>query len=445
MSGGNADLCAKALRSLRRAAADCDAMFLPLAEAARLWAAAMTLHGLRPLTILRYLESVRSLFNKAGIPFTFATPLPSADTPERPVLPALRRLAERSARLASPLRLASDAFLIALYAGGISLEEVVGLRLDSNATHRLRLIPQAKEIIDRYAAPRRKYLLPLSQGRQATATISAELLRRLSAIFPDIFCDRDSQGGRKGSDASGKTAGHIGGIALRLAIDAGLTVREAADFTRQTVAGLVEPREIEEEKQLRLLRIVADAVSDPYPRWYAMRMRRGITPEQIAERLAQDSLRPKEIRTYYPCEEIARRVGKKLTASTRAYIADVLFFRSDPAGVLPLFRRIGDLAWCYRTSPDPSSPYAAISDRDMRAFQRRIGQFTDDIEIAADTETPDFSLGQQVRIASGPMAGYEGRVLTLPQGNRRMLRLAVTADRGLLLTLTIPSPALRPL
>ncbi len=440
MSGGNADLCAKAVRSMRRAVADCNALDVSPDEAAGIWTATMAIRGIRPLTMRRYLESVRALFNKAGIPFSFEATLPSPATRSHPVLPAVRRLAEKAPGMPSPLRLAVDTLLLGLYAGGLALEDVAGLRLDSAETDGLMRLPQAKEIIDRHAAPRRKYLLPLSQGRRTLRQIAAELRRRLAAISPEL-AELVAPDGTQGlTDDDG-----LRNLALRLTIDAGLTITEAAAFTGRTVAGLVAPPDADEEELERLRRHVADAVSDPRPRWYAMRLRRGVSPESIADRLAEDSPRSKILQTYYPCEEIARRVGKKLSVKTRAYISDVLFFRSDPAGIRPLFRHIGDLAWCYRTSPDPAAPYAAISDRDMRAFQRRIGQFTEDMELLPADQAPDFTLGQRVRIATGPMAGYEGEVLTLPQGNRRMLRLALTSDRGLLLTLTIPSPSLQPL
>ncbi|MDE5651411.1 MAG: hypothetical protein K2I35_10550, partial [Duncaniella sp.] len=135
---------------------------------------------------------------------------------------------------------------------------------------------------------------------------------------------------------------------------------------------------------------------------------------------------------FYPMESIAKRVGKKLRHETKAVIENVLFFKSADDEIKPLFRIIGDMAWCYKQANTPDSPYATISDSSMAAFQQMIRQFTPDIEISLHRNRPDM-LNRKVRITGGPMAGYEGIISEIVSDGdgsplTRIFRLEITGS-----------------
>lgn len=154
-----------------------------------------------------------------------------------------------------------------------------------------------------------------------------------------------------------------------------------------------------------------EATDSDTPRWFAMRLRPHKTLRIVTDRVAATADGAALLGTiYYPHEEIARRIGRKIMHASRPVLPDILFFRTRPTAVTPLFRNIGDLAWCYRTAPSPTAPYATIPDADMRRFQHTIGLFTPDLRPVADPDAPAILPGQRMLITSGPLAGLTGTV-----------------------------------
>lgn len=146
-------------------------------------------------------------------------------------------------------------------------------------------------------------------------------------------------------------------------------------------------------------------------RWFAMRLRPHKTLRTVTDRVTATTDGAALLGTiYYPHEEIARRIGHKIMHASRPVLPDILFFRTRPTAVTPLFRSIGDLAWCYRTAPSPTAPYATIPDADMRRFQHTIGLFTPDLRPVTDPDAPTIQPGQRMLITTGPLAGLTGTV-----------------------------------
>ena len=149
-----------------------------------------------------------------------------------------------------------------------------------------------------------------------------------------------------------------------------------------------------------------------------MRLRRKSDYAEITRRLADIAADPAEpIRldaTFYPMTEIARRTAKGIQHNQEPLLPDILFFRARLTQLQPLFRRIGDLAWCYKDASRRDRGYAPIPDAQMHAFQLAIGIFTPDTDIRPlGTLTP--RPGQPVLVIGGPFAGRPGRFLaTLP-------------------------------
>ena len=144
-----------------------------------------------------------------------------------------------------------------------------------------------------------------------------------------------------------------------------------------------------------------------------MSLRPGVRFSQVCRRIQLLSTSNAQRPTYddppelfYPCEEIARTIGKKIVTRQRPFIHSVVFFRARLTDIGRLFAKIGDLAWCYRQNARPGAPYAAISDAQFRLFQQTIAQFTPDYEVASSGEL-ELNEGDRVEILGGLFAGHE--------------------------------------
>jgi hypothetical protein len=155
--------------------------------------------------------------------------------------------------------------------------------------------------------------------------------------------------------------------------------------------------------------IVCRLIMDDTEHWYAMKLRNRVTPDRIEQIICENKqlIVCRQLKTYYPMEDIKVRVGSKWKQDTKAFIKDVLFFRTKKQFVDQLFRIVRNEAWIFRQSNKPMSPYAVISQHDMENFQRAISQFTDDISITI-VENSDIKVGKKVRLNSGEFAGCEG-------------------------------------
>ena len=212
------------------------------------------------------------------------------------------------------------------------------------------------------------------------------------------------------------------------------------------------------------------------PQWYAMSLRPGVRFTQIchridqlyssnAQRITHDA--PPEL--FYPSEEIARVIGKKIVTRKRPFIHSVVFFRAKLTDIGRLFSKIGDLAWCYRQSARPGAPYAHITDAQFRLFQQTIAQFTPDYEVAPTGEL-ELNEGDRVEILGGLFAGHEAtmegivkedthgeyisepiveRAAGLSQGEKQnakgvVYRLNIIGDNGIEWRINVNSRLLKP-
>ncbi len=196
--------------------------------------------------------------------------------------------------------------------------------------------------------------------------------------------------------------------------------------------GLFAPTEIGPERLEMIKGAVSPAFSgDPF-RWYAMRLRPRVKFTDLSERLGDLAGEIAVPRLFYPSEEIARRTGRRLEFESRPVIKDVVFFRSRLADILPLFSRIGDIAWCYTTTGRPGAPYAPIPRRAFERFQQTVGSFTPDYEVAPlGGLTPRE--GEKVVMVGGL---FEGQLADVEQVRRKeaepaIYRLRFHSDNGI--------------
>lgn len=190
--------------------------------------------------------------------------------------------------------------------------------------------------------------------------------------------------------------------------------------------------ELTTEERTKIINKVADILTDNPLNWYAMQFRPFVDFDKV--KAAMDAC-ANEVRfntIYYPSEEIRKRVGKKLLKEQRPVMPGLLFFRARVTDVLPMFRHIGHLAWCYRRTATPGSPYAIISPSEMRRYQTIIGQFTPDIEVH-EQGTIEVSENDTVILLTGNLAGREATVLSVkpkPDG-KTIIRLSFIGDNNI--------------
>ncbi|MDE7097221.1 MAG: hypothetical protein K2O47_06995, partial [Muribaculaceae bacterium] len=145
---------------------------------------------------------------------------------------------------------------------------------------------------------------------------------------------------------------------------------------------------------------------DNPPRWYAMSLRPGVRFTEVCRRIRLLSDQIPDIQLFYPCEEIARAIGRKIVVRRRPFIHSVVFFRARLTDIGTLFAKIGAIAWCYRRSSRPGSPYADISQRQFELFQQTLDRFTPDYEVAPAGELK-LRKNDRVRIVGGLFSGIE--------------------------------------
>lgn len=405
---------------------------LPLEElsqdAVDAWIELMAADGLLASTAKYYLDCMGALYGKAtamrGIPakcrfhgFGNAEINEDIAADCTPLLQLLRNRRTEN----TDYRLMLDILEFSQACGGLGLDDIIGLQNEP-----LEQLPdRAAAIARKYISSRRLHVFPLSQTRRGAKALRAETGRRIGALL---------------SRNDARVADYSDLYAAALWLDAAMQAGERPSIAKActacmpptaTAMQLVRPAALSGAERLRVLNRVALFINGGRKCWHAMHLRRRTAPTQVLERLESAGLLP-DI-TYYPTDEIVRRVGSSLKKETLAYLPDVLFFKASECDIAPMFREIGDLAWCYRETAAPDSAYATISDAQMAAFQRVVGSFTPDIELLTD-DTPALGPGRKVRITGGLMGGYEGEIFDVCDSSaptRRLFRVRLLSGYGL--------------
>ena len=369
------------------------------------WIVAMLCAGCSLQTVLYYLENVAAIYNKGvrlgQAPKTdafrqlktelLATKGESLSRTVKDSLASLSRIARGRSRIVGEMQYYADLLLFSFYTRGRSIAEILAMTSDDLAG----LPPEAEAIAQKYREPRRRSIFP----RGAVATV--EQRTKMVAHHAGIDTPPDM------------TVGEITSrlwilAALRLGIPAesisGCRMPGSADLAILNFAN-AEAAELSEEEVQGITRRVASSISSNPLHWHVMKLRPHRTFEEVRSRLHSSQF--KHIDYFYPQDEISRRIGKRLEFKQKPVLPYVLFFRSKDTDIAPMFKHIGDLAWCYRNNP--RGAFAVIPKQEMERFQRTIGSFTPDFEVEPLGATP-LGIGRRVRVTGGPMAGYEGEI-----------------------------------
>lgn len=385
----------------------------------RLWIVDMLIDGFKGSSIKRYVGAVHALYKKwikasamkpASDPFSIAWADLNIETASEKIkhieenLEAAERLTKMSVKQDSSAYIYNKAFQYLLFNPFASLQDIVSLKYSDSRPNILHLEDIVTSMRD---APQAQYVFPLQQGKRRTPAIIKDLLvelhataRRARLKFSESF-SRDS----------------ITSLWIAAAIKEDIPLEEIRGMITQlpdtySFLSLLPPAAMSEEKKTKILNKVAYSISNKFPGWFVLRMRVGVTPGKIQERLKdKESPLQRQIQYYYPMRQIKKVERKKVKTVDQPILPGLLFIRLPYDKVVALIAIIGDLAWCYRTTSNPSSPYSVIPQSEMMIFQKNIGTFTDDIEMEIVSELPSLKVGDEVMIENG--THLDGQIATI--------------------------------
>lgn len=369
------------------------------------WLASLFAEGYTPKTAAYYLKNLSALYSKAvsenlasetdafsrlrvriqNISSATAT----AHHPFKDIAKKIQHLAAKSANPGES-NLADDITLFAIL-GGLSTERLAYYKKDEYTGQD----PALGAIVRKYSHPRRKFLFPLRQSERTPRQLDRQLTAMFSKALREVKVDLPAH--------ITDIPGTIWSALAReiCSIDSGAVIaclgRRPDRSPAYDFAATVELTDDEKEFIYEEIRT---AVTDNPARWFAMRLRPGISYEKLTERLSQDSASRPEL--YYPSEEIARKSGRRIIYENKPVVPGLIFFRTAITAIPALFHRIGDLAWCYRHS----SGYAVIPNAEMEIFRCAIGSLGPETEIHPLGSIP-LEKGDRVEIIGGSFMGRE--------------------------------------
>lgn len=391
------------------------------------WAVNLLMGGYSAKTVTYYLKNLSALYGRAvavGIaPVTdaFSKAIDSVADPEwvnflsslnPQTFDKLQSLVRLDTSANKAAQLAKDIILFSIYCGGLTFSEVAAYRKDDYKGSD----PVVLKMIGRYATPKNKYLFPIDRHhrtpKQIAHTVELMFWHILSKVgltlspgpentARDLWCATALRCGVPLTDIL-SVLSNFGRPVSPLAKANSLAIESGDANALSISAGGKGTLSISSDRVEQIQEIVIEALTDNCEHWFAMQLRPHVTPEMIFDRLASENLSLS--RTFYPMEDIVRRIGKKKVVKTKPVISGLMFFRYRITDLSRLFSRIGDLAWGYRYSLDPRTPYAVITQREMDAYQRAIGMFTEDTDLQPVGTIP-LNEGDRLVIIGGLFSG----------------------------------------
>lgn len=375
----------------------------------RLWLATLMHSGVTRSTAKRYLSKLSSLYaehhgkQKAAEIFgnirkDFDTlPQMMQGSIDSSVIEKIKRLPTKVDWSDPDADVYGKLLLYILYSWPMPISEAINLRFDS--------VPSPSDhqdqILKSQQAPRRSYVFPLGQGRKREPQIKAEITAGIRRILGGGVCALEDL---------------LAGVWIEAAIKSRLSLNEIASIAPHIPQGYawlgpIKRESLPSEQTETITRSVAEYLNPSCPRWYAMHLRAYQTHEKV--KACIDEAR-KELKgplcIFSPTKTTKVRVGKKLVKEETPLVPQIIFFKCRPEMVSPLFRLIGDYAWCIRTINSPDAPYAVIPAREMDEFQRFIGVLDEESKIAF-LNSGNFNEGDEVEIIGGIYSGYKGELI----------------------------------
>lgn len=348
------------------------------------------------------------------------------------IFDGLRLLVLKDLSANPALQLGRDMLLFAVLCGGLSLDRLTDLCKDEADN-----IPAAATAIaERYRAGRPRHLFPLSQSTRTPA----QRRRAAEALIAEAL----AAAGLNITMRPGLAADLWAACALRCGVSAAEVAACLADSASSAnpAVRFAAAAILSDDSRRALTERVADALTRDPANWYAMQFRPRVNYDSVASAIAASGATV--LATYYPQEEIRRRIGRRMVRTERPVVPGLLFFKARPSALGPLYRSIGHLAWGYRTGRGPGAPYAVIPPADMELYRATIGCFDADTDVCP-AGTIALQPGDSVRILAGPFAGLPATLAAVTRtGARTICRLHLMGTNAIEWTLTTSPRLLAP-
>ena len=194
---------------------------------------------------------------------------------------------------------------------------------------------------------------------------------------------------------------------------------------------LCESKEIDESKCANVSKIVMESLMEDSTKWFAMRLRPKVKFEGLLDRFSRLSEDIKMPELFYPCEEIAKRIGRKMVFTGKPIIRDIVFFKSHRRDIYSLFTKLYDLAWCYRTPGTGIGNYASIPDKAMEDFKKALGFLSPDYEVMPSGQM-ELKAGDKVVIVDGDYAQEIAQVVkpSVSEDGNKIYRVSLLNRNG---------------
>lgn len=388
-------------------------------DAIRFWVIDMLLDGMKWSTVKRYAGAVHTLYKEwkgdtqiesNEDPFSISLSGIETDNTAKRLkeiednLEATERFTKMTVKQDSPAFVYNKAFQYLLFNPFATLRDVVTLKYSDSRPESLHIEDVVTSMRN---TPQAKYVFPLQQGK-----------RREPAIIKDLIVDLHATAQRAGLKFEGSfSRDSITSLWIATAIREDIPYAEIRGLIPQlpeaySFLSLIEPAEMSDARKVEILNTVAFSITNKNPGWFVLRMRSGVTPDKIRDRLKEkESPLQLQIQYFYPMRVVKKLEKKKVVTIETPVIPGLLFIRLPYDRVGPLIGIIGDLAWCYRSTANPSSPYSVIPQAEMKIFQRSVGAFTADVEMDIISELPPLNVGDEVVIENG--THLDGQVATI--------------------------------
>lgn len=374
------------------------------------WYVSMRVKGLTAKTSAYYFDNIASLYNaaakqaEAGPTDIFRAvkgKIKDFDCNDRAFLITdadYERFANMvNGRASSDFHTVIDTVAMALTDSSLTLRDIALMKkVDTDG-----LSYRGRVIARRNIEPKRKYVFALDQSRLTTRQAEAALAADIKTLFASY-----------GLPLFGSVADTIRSYRAYAALMNGVAASDTLGTDWRyapalPVLAVCTPHKVSAETAERVDRIVCESIFDDTEHWYAMRLRPRVSFGDVVRRFDDTDCQLRRPEMFYPCEEIAKKIGRKLVWREKPVISDVVFFKSRKAEIYPMFMLLYDLAWCYRSGRNRSGAYAVIPDNAMRQFQETIGKFTPDYEVVP-TGHMALNHDDRVVVIGGDYAGLTG-------------------------------------
>lgn len=383
-------------------------------NALTLWTVEMMVHAMKPTTVQRYLGALHTVYKEwsgteinSNIDFS----LPDVRDYDDSAIAALKLTESNLQKVAHLAKINKNplskeytylnSLLYLLINPEATLSDVVELRFSDPQRESFH-IDDIK--LSMRKAPQAQYVFPLEQGKRRQPAIIHDLLLGIKAASHPAGLEFGNSFSRES----------ITSIWIAAAIREDISYGEIRAIVKQlppqySFLSLIPKDLLTDERKTEILNAVASSFINNSTGWYVMRLRSGVTPDLIKDELKYRKYPLlRQVEFYSPQKRVKKLIKKKAVAVDVPVLPGILFFRMRYDKISKMMSLIGDLAWCYRTTNSPTSPYSAIPQREMKIFQRSVGSMTADIEMDIIASQPPLNVGDEVIIENGtPLDGQQ--------------------------------------